>query len=158
MDAEHLRELFSQFRLVEVRRMFGGVGISAEGLTFAIAFEGVIYLRANLDMVPDLKELGSKPFVYPYARHMRVRKNPDAAPFWRMPEHLYDDPDEAARWAQRSLEAARAKKAGKVKATRKQPSRTARTAGKPSSGKLRANPVRKKAAAKPRAGRKSTSR
>ena len=95
--------------------MFGGSGISTEGLTFAIAFEGVIYLRANLDMVPDLKALGSKPFVYPYAKHPRVRKNPDAAPFWRMPEHLYDDPDEAARWAQRSLEAARAKKAGKGK-------------------------------------------
>ena len=112
MDAEHIRELFSQFRTVEVRRMFGGVGVSTEGLTFAIAFEGVIYLRANPDMVPELKELGSKPFVYPYAKRMRVRKNPDAAPFWRMPEHLYDDPEQAAHWAGRSLEAARAKNAG----------------------------------------------
>jgi DNA transformation protein len=116
MDAEHIRELFSEFRPVEVRRMFGGVGVSTEGLTFAIAFEGVIYLRANPEMVPDLKELGSKPFVYPYAKHPRMRKNPDAAPFWKMPEHLYDDPAEAARWAQRSLDAARAKKTGKGKA------------------------------------------
>ena len=113
MDSDHIRELFSQFRPVEVRRMFGGVGISAEGLTFAIAFEGVIYLRANLEMVPELKERGSKPFVYPYAKYRRVRKNPDAAPFWRMPEHLYDDPTEAARWAERALEIARRSKTGK---------------------------------------------
>ena len=153
MDAEHIRELFAEFRPVEVRRMFGGVGIVADGLTFAIAFEGVIYLRANPEMVPDLKELGSKPFVYPYAKHPRVRKNPDAAPFWKMPEHLYDDPGEAARWAQRSLDAARTKKAGKAKtAPRPRPARKAaaeKSAGKKSPAKKNAAG---KAAAKKRAG------
>ena len=129
MNTEHIRELFSSFRSIEVRPMFGGSGISTEGLTFAIAFEGVIYLRANLEMVPELKALGSKPFVYPYAKHPRVRKNPDTAPFWRMPEHLYDEPEEAARWAARSLEAARAKKAGKAKAVKKSVAK--KPAGKP---------------------------
>jgi DNA transformation protein len=28
-------------------------------------------------------------------------------PYWRMPDRLYDDPDELARWAQAALAAAR---------------------------------------------------
>jgi DNA transformation protein len=157
MDAEHIRELFSQFKSVEVRRMFGGVGISAEGLTFAIAFEGVIYLRANSDMVPDLKELGSKPFVYPYAKHPRTRKNPDAAPFWKMPEHLYDDPVEAARWAQRSLDAARAKKTGKAKTAPRRPrSRKAVLARKSTGRKSRTKETRPKSAARKAAPKQRT--
>jgi len=142
MNTEHIRELFSSFRSIEVRPMFGGSGISTEGLTFAIAFEGVIYLRANLEMVPELKALGSKPFVYPYAKHPRVRKNPDTAPFWRMPEHLYDEPEEAARWAARSLEAARAKKAGKAKAVKKS------VAKKPAGKKPVGKPAKKAAVKK----------
>ena len=139
--------------------MFGGTGISADGFTFAIVFEGVIYLRANLDMVPELKELGSKPFVYPYAKHMRVRKNPDAAPFWRMPEHLYDDPDEASRWARRSLEAARAKKAGKAKPKVKAPRKVA-TAVKAPVKKPAKTPSKKpaKKIAKKRPAKKSARR
>ena len=163
MDAEHIRELFSNFRAVEVRPMFGGSGISTDGLTFAIAFEGVIYLRANLDMVPELKALGSKPFVYPYAKHPRMRKNPDAAPFWRMPEHLYDEPEEAARWAARSLEAARAKKAGQAKAPRKAlPGKAVtvkKTIGKKTVGKKSSRkPATKKFVAKKRAAKKSARR
>ncbi len=114
MDPDHIRELFSQFRPVEVRRMFGGAGVIADGLTFAIVFEGVVYLRIDPETIPEFKDEGSKPFVYPYAKKMR-RRDPEATPFWRMPERLYDDPDEAARFAQRALDVARRKKAAKPK-------------------------------------------
>ena len=121
MDADFIRELFSQFRTVEVRRMFGGIGIMADGLTFAIAFEGVVYLAADAQMVPLLKEEGATPFVYPYAKGNRKRRDPDKSPFWRMPERLYDDTEEAARFAQLALDAVRRKKAGKPKSAPRKP-------------------------------------
>jgi len=115
MDVDYLGELFSRFRPVAVRRMFGGAGLVADGVTFGIVFDGVIYLRADEALAAAFKATGSAPFVYPYAKHPRRRRNPDAAPFWRMPEHLYDDPDEAARWAERSFAVAQAKQTQKRK-------------------------------------------
>ena len=149
MDAEHIRELFSQFRPVEVRRMFGGVGIVADGLTFAIAFEGVVYLRADAEMLPLMKEEGATPFVYPYAKGNRPRRDPDKSPFWRMPERLYDDPDDAARFAQLALDAARRKKAGKPKAATRTPASRKAVTGMKASGKKSAAkklPVKKRIA------------
>jgi DNA transformation protein len=154
MDAEHIRELFSQFRPVEVRRMFGGVGIIADGLTFAIGFEGVIYLRADAQMLPLLKQEGATPFVYPYAKGYRKRRDPDKSPFWRMPERLYDDPEEAARFAQLALDAARRKKAVKPKAVKPK-------APKPKAAKskaARAKQPAKKPVAKAIAARKKASK
>ena len=149
MDAEHIRELFSQFRPVEVRRMFGGVGIVADGLTFAIAFEGVVYLRADAEMLPLRKEEGATPFVYPYAPGNRPRRDPDKSPFWRMPERLYDDPDDAARFAQLALDAARRKKSGKPKAATRTPASRKAVTGMKASGKKSAAkklPVKKRIA------------
>ena len=149
MDAEHIRELFSQFRPVEVRRMFGGVGIVADGLTFAIAFEGVVYLRADAEMLPLMKEEGATPFVYPYAKGNRPRRDPDKSPFWRMPERLYDDPDDAARFAQLALDAARRKKSGKPKAATRTPASRKAVTGMKASGKKSAAkklPVKKRIA------------
>ena len=155
MDADHIRELFSQFRPVEVRRMFGGVGIMADGLTFAIAFEGVIYLRADAELLPLLKDEGATPFVYPYAKGNRPRRDPDRSPFWRMPERLYDDPEEAARFAQLALDAARRKKAGKPKAkprAKARPKAPVKTPAKKSLPKAaaKAAAARKKPAARKR--------
>jgi DNA transformation protein len=148
MDPDHIRELFSQFRPVEVRRMFGGVGISTDGLTFAIAFEGVIFFRADETSIADFKEEGATPFVYPYTKRPYRRRDPDKAPFWRMPERLYDDPEEAARWAERALEIARRSKTGK----RAKPGGKKLTAKKPAARKMA---VKKATAAKPPAKKRA---
>jgi DNA transformation protein len=109
VDAEHIRELFASFGPVEVRRMFGGSGISVDGVTFAFVFDGVIFLKTDDESVPAFQDDGSKPFVYPLAKTPRVRKKPST--FWRMPERLYDDPNELAVWAGRSLAIAQRRKA-----------------------------------------------
>jgi hypothetical protein len=44
---DDIRELFSVFGPVEVRPMFGGAGIYAEGRMFALVSDGVIYLKAD---------------------------------------------------------------------------------------------------------------
>lgn len=116
VDIEFIRDLFAAFGPVTVRRMFGGAGIAADGATFAIAFDGVVYLKTDPALAAELAQEGSGPFVYPYSKgRMPVRKGPSS--FWRLPERLYDDPDELALWARRALAVARAKGAKPKRAT-----------------------------------------
>ena len=101
MDAERIQDIFSAFGPVTVRRMFGGAGIYADGTMFALVDEGVIYLKGNESLIPDFEKAGSTPFCYSAKGGRKVVMS-----YWRMPEGLYDDPEELARWAKRSLAAA----------------------------------------------------
>jgi len=90
--------------------MFGGAGIFADGMMFALAFDGVIYLKADEHTVPAFEREGLAPFTY-------TRKGERTSlSYWRMPDRLYDDPDELAAWARDALAVARRGQ------TRKQPS------------------------------------
>lgn len=106
MDPEYIRELFSEFGPVQVRRMFGGAGIAADGVNFAIVFDGVVYLKVDETTIPDFEREGSVPFVYPLAKNPR-RVGRHSSSYWRLPERLYDDPDDLAQWARNALSIAR---------------------------------------------------
>jgi DNA transformation protein and related proteins len=118
MDAESVRELFVHFGPVSVNRMFGGAGIWSGGLMFALEFDGVIYLRIDDASLADFEREGSKPFVYPRAKTPGKIGRPSRA-FWRLPERLYDDPDELAVWARRALAIAERRKLKPRKSTKK---------------------------------------
>jgi DNA transformation protein and related proteins len=125
LDPDFITELFAQFRPVTVRRLFGGAGIYAEGLMFALVFDGAIYLKVDAASIPDFEREGCKPFVYTRAKSPgRVGRH--SLSYWRMPERLYDDPDELAVWAGRALAIAQFKKSAprtraKKPASRKTP-------------------------------------
>ena len=99
--AEYYRELFAAFAPVAVKRMFSGVGIYADHTIFAIAIDGAIYLKADAETIPAFKREGLSPFTYGREKQ-RV-----AMSYWRMPDRLYDDPDELAQWSRDALAAAR---------------------------------------------------
>lgn len=117
MDPDYLRDLFAYFRPVSVRRMFGGAGIYADGVMFALLADGVIYLKADAANEPDFEREGLPPFSYEARNGKRAVMS-----YRKMPERLYDDPDELAQWAGRSLQAAQRSaakgKTGKAKAAR----------------------------------------
>jgi len=92
-DSAYIHDLFAAFGPVVVRRMFGGAGIYAEGTMFAILDDGVIYLKADEVAAPGFRREGSVPFSYEKHGRQMVMS------YWRLPERLYDDPDELARWA-----------------------------------------------------------
>jgi DNA transformation protein and related proteins len=100
MDIDFIRELFVPFRDVAVKRMFGGAGLYADGLMFGLLFDSVIYLRVDAASTADFEREGSVPFVYPLAKR---RPGHASQHFWRLPERLYDDPEELALWAERAL-------------------------------------------------------
>jgi DNA transformation protein and related proteins len=93
-DHAHIAELFVAFGPVSVRRMFSGAGIFAGGVMIGLVSRGVIYLKADATTIPAFEREGMGPFTY------RTKSGPRAlASYWRMPDRLYDDPDELAGWA-----------------------------------------------------------
>ena len=109
MDPEFIRELFAPFGPVMIKRMFGGAGIWCEGLMFALVFDGAIFLKVDATSIPDFEREGSKPFVYTRAES-KGRVGRASLSYWRLPERLYDDPDELAVWAARAFAIAQHKK------------------------------------------------
>ena len=119
MDHEFIRELFSPFGAVTVKRMFGGAGIWSDGLMFALVFDGAIFLKVDVASIPEFEREGSRPFVYTRAKSTG-RVGRASLSYWRLPERLYDDPEELAVWAgtrarDRAAQEIRAAEAGEAK-------------------------------------------
>ncbi len=107
MAPDDIRELFRRFGAIQVRRMFGGAGIYAEGTMFGLVSDGVIYLKADEQNAPDFVREKLEPFTYVSKTGRRAVMS-----YRRMPDRLYDDPEELAAWAGAALAAARRSAAG----------------------------------------------
>lgn len=98
---ELLKDSMRGFGPVNVRRMFGGAGVYADGVMFGLIAEDTLYLKGDVETKRDFEAEGLGPFVY----EGRGRKI--AMSYWRAPERLLDDPDEMVAWARTALGAAR---------------------------------------------------
>jgi DNA transformation protein len=108
VDADYIRELFSEFGVVQIRRMFGGAGLYAGGLMFGLVSDDLIYLKADAGTVPAFERENCAPFQYTTRNGKRAVMS-----YWRLPDRLYDDPAELAQWAVRALGVARTRAAVK---------------------------------------------
>lgn len=106
MDREDVAELFAAFGSVSVRRVFSGFGVYADDICFSLFLGGELYLKADETTAPRFAAEGSSPFRYAQAKSGKVIV---VNSYWRLPERLYDDPDELAQWARIALDVARAK-------------------------------------------------
>ncbi len=120
MDHEFIRELFAPFGPVTVKRMFGGAGIWSDGLMFGLVFDGAIFLKVDETSIPEFEREGSRPFVYTRAKS-KGRVGRASLSYWRLPERLYDDPEELAVWAARALAIAQHKKFAPRKRAKRKP-------------------------------------
>ena len=124
MDAEGLKALFEPFGPVTVRRMFGGAGVYAEGLCFAIEADDEMFLKADALSQPSFSAAGSAPFTY------LMKGKPASMSFGRLPAIAHEEAEELRRWANMGLEAARraadakAKRKGKSKLPAKSPAKS----------------------------------
>jgi len=118
MDRDFLLDLFSDFGPVTIRRMFSGFGISVDGVNFALALRGGLYFRADDQTIPRFESEGSTPFQY-----QTRAKTVSVASYWRLPERLYDDPQELTGWARDALAAAQRAALSKRVGSRKRPKR-----------------------------------
>lgn len=134
-DPEYLSELFAGFGPVSVRRMFSGAGVFADGLMIALVVDGVIFLKADDATIPQFETEGLSPFSYQRKGRPRTIMS-----YWRMPERLYDDPDELAEWARRAMAVAQRS------ATKSRPKRPKAAPSKP---KSKRKPTKKSVAKQP---------
>jgi DNA transformation protein len=101
MDRDFLIELFAGFGPVAMRRMFSGFGVSADGINFALVLRGAVYLRADEHGIPRFEAEGCGPFCYEMKGKLRT-----IGSYRRLPERLYDEPDEVTEWARAAHAAA----------------------------------------------------
>ncbi len=120
LDPDQIQDLFAAFGPVQVRRMFGGAGLYADGIMFGLVADGLIHLKADTETVPSFAAEGCGPFEYGTRTGRRAVMS-----YWRMPDRLYDDPDALAQWARRALETAR--RTGRRKGAPASPRRKAKT-------------------------------
>jgi DNA transformation protein len=129
MDSEFIRDLFAQFRPVTMKRMFGGAGLYVDGLMFALVFDGAIFLKVDDASIPEFEREGSAPFIYTRAKS-KGRVGRASLSYWRLPERLYDDPDELAVWAARALAIAEHKTLALRPHAKRAPPKKARSRGR----------------------------
>jgi DNA transformation protein len=113
MDRERIEELFAPFGPVAVKRMFGGFGVYADGLFFAICSQDEIYLKTDESTRPLFEAAGSRPFVY------QGKHKPVTMSYWRLPDEAHEDEDALRHWARLAVDAARRAAAGKAGKSRK---------------------------------------
>jgi len=97
---EYLKEVFCEFGSVEPRRMFGGYGIFRKGLMFGLVADDVLYLKADEAIARHFTERELEQFSY--EKQGKAFK----MSYYMAPEDIFDDPEEAKVWADRSYAAA----------------------------------------------------
>ena len=84
------------------RKMFGGVGLYANGLFFALIDDDVLYLKGDVALKADFEAAGSHAFD-PFGEGKPMA-------YWSAPVDALDDSDLLVAWARRSVEVATARK------------------------------------------------
>lgn len=157
---KYVLEQMSAMTGLTSRRMFGGVGIYADGAMFAVMDDDQIYFRVDNTTRPRYKALGSKPW-----EPMPGREKPSES-YYELPHDILDDRERLVDWARRAAavarvmsalkrkSASRKKSASKKKASKKKVSKAA----KPKSVKTSKQKAAKKKPVKKSAGRRKPAR
>lgn len=97
---EYLKEVFNEFGPIQPRRMFGGYGIFYKGLMFGLVADDSLYLKTDEKISPHFTERELEQFSY--EKQGKAFK----MSYFMAPEEIFDDPEEAKIWADRSYAAA----------------------------------------------------
>ena len=92
------------------KRMFGGVGLYAGDLFFALLAGDVLYLKADDSTRGDLEAAGARPF-QPYPNRPA---GGGTMQYYSVPAAILEDSDELIAWAKKSVGIARAQRAKQV--------------------------------------------
>lgn len=100
--AEFLRDQLAPLGDIVVRRMFGKSGVFCDGVMLGMVTENTLYLRVDDHNRATFAEAASSPPLNYAKRGQTIDLS-----FWRVPERLFDEPDELVEWGRSALAAAR---------------------------------------------------
>jgi len=111
---DYLKDLFSPFGVITIRKMFGGAGIYCDGAIFAITGDEGVWLKVDDVTRAEFEAAGLKPF------EVEMNGKTGTMSYYNAPEDIYDDEDALRHWTALALDtAARAKKPTKKKRAKK---------------------------------------
>ncbi|WP_428481752.1 TfoX/Sxy family protein [Pyruvatibacter mobilis] len=113
---DFLIEMLAPLGPVTSRRMFGGAGLFADGLMFGLIVNDVLYFKVDGENRAAFEEEGME--VFSYARSGKQA----SLSYWRVPERLFDDPEEFVDWARDAMSVALRADAAKPPSQRKKQS------------------------------------
>jgi DNA transformation protein len=93
----YVLEQLARIANVTSRRMFGGVGLYADGLFFGLIAEDTLYFKVDDSNRPDYEQRGSKPFC-PFPDKSEFSMN-----YFDLPADVLEDAEELTRWARKSV-------------------------------------------------------
>ena len=99
--AEFLHEQLAPLGRLAMRRMFGKTGVFCDGVMFGMVADNTLYFRVDDDNRAVFAEAASVPPL----NYEKKGSTIDLS-FWRVPERLFDEPDELVTWARAALAAA----------------------------------------------------
>jgi DNA transformation protein len=130
----YVLEQLAQITNVTSRRMFGGVGLYAEGLFFGLIDDDTLYFKVDDSNRAEYAQRGSKPFC-PFPD-----KSEFSMSYYDLPAEVLEDAEDLTRWARKSVVVASA--AASRKARKKSSKKTKEKVAKKSASK--AGSVKKK--------------
>lgn len=96
----HACELLSCLGPVKAQRMFGGYGLSVDGLNVALIAWDTLFLKTNAQTAPHFLAEGARPFEY------EARGKTQRLHYHTPPDEALESPALMAPWARRALAAA----------------------------------------------------
>ncbi len=98
----YVEEQLGRVAPVTTKKMFGGLGIYAEGLFFALAADNVIYFKAGEENLADFQARGCQPF--------RPYDDGRAMKYYEVPGDVLEDVELLEGWMGKAISVARAAK------------------------------------------------
>lgn len=107
---DYVKDLFSSFGEITIRKMFGGAGVYCDGAIFALIAEDEFWFKVDDVTRVEFEAAGLKPF------EVEMNGKVGTMSYYNVPEDIFDDNDELRHWTFMALAAsARAKKPAKKK-------------------------------------------
>jgi DNA transformation protein len=103
-----LEEQLEPLGRITFRRMFSGAGVYCDGVIFALILRDTLHFKVDDGNRAAYQAEGMEPFSYEALGKIR-----QIGAYWRVPERLFDEPDEMVEWARAALAAGRRARADK---------------------------------------------
>ena len=100
---EYVLDQLGRIEPITARSMFGGVGLYARGLFFALIDDDRLYFKVDDMNRPDFEERGMGPFT-PFDDKSQVMQ------YYEVPGEVLDDVEQLAEWMDGSVGVARRKR------------------------------------------------
>ena len=108
---EFVLEQLGRVTPVTGKSMFGGVGIYAQGLFFALMVEDRLYFKVDDATCPDFEKRGMEPF--------RPFGEDSAMGYYEVPANLVEDVNQLETWIKKAIDVAAAAKSSKSKRSKR---------------------------------------